>query len=262
MAAFVHDNEVPGSKTNVAIQTLEGWYAWHEFRCIDWRTWKATDGATRLQAINELVDLGRSYQRVNQNRTGSHGQYLVVGSKADILFLHLRPTLVELQELKEEFQKTRFADFTRSVYSYISVVELSSYTVPQGVYSTLDDHMQAQLQPELPSTQHVCFYPMNKRRSGNENWYTLSVDERREMMHSHGLIGRSYAGKVKQLITGSVGLDDWEWGVTLFAEDPLQFKKIVYEMRFDEVSARYGDFGAFYVGNILTESGIERLLSL
>jgi chlorite dismutase len=103
---------------------------------------------------------------------------------------------------------------------------------------------------------------MDKRRDGNDNWYMLSMEERRNMMKSHGLIGRSYAGKVKQIITGSVGLDDWEWGVTLFAEDPLQFKKIVQEMRFDEVSARFGDFGSFYTGCQLTYEELKKYLSI
>ncbi|MNP32403.1 putative heme peroxidase [compost metagenome] len=120
----------------------------------------------------------------------------------------------------------------------------------------------ARLQPILPKSNHICFYPMNKKRDLGDNWYMLSMDERREMMRSHGLIGRSYAGKVKQIITGSVGLDDWEWGVTLFSDDALQFKKLVYEMRFDEVSARYGEFGAFYVGNLLNADRLDDMLKL
>jgi chlorite dismutase len=103
---------------------------------------------------------------------------------------------------------------------------------------------------------------MDKKREGNDNWYMVPAEERKTMMRSHGMIGRTYAGKVKQIITGSVGLDDWEWGVTLFAEDALQFKKLVYEMRFDEVSARFGEFGDFYVGNILDSSKFTKLLSL
>jgi len=118
------------------------------------------------------------------------------------------------------------------------------------------------LKPALPKSKHMCFYPMNKRREGGDNWYMLSMEDRRNMMRSHGMIGRSYAGRVKQIITGSVGLDDWEWGVTLFADDALTFKKLVYEMRFDEVSARYGDFGSFYVGNLLDETKFQRMLQI
>ena len=95
---------------------------------------------------------------------------------------------------------------------------------------------------------YVCFYPMSKRRAPDQNWYSLTLEERSRLMYSHGLIGRRYAGRVMQIITGAVGFDAWEWGVTLFAKDPLDFKKLVTEMRFDETSARYADFGQFYVG--------------
>src|SRR5690606_4427829 len=101
-----------------------------------------------------------------------------------------------------------------------------------------------------------------KRREGNDNWYMLPMEARQSMMRSHGMIGRKYAGKVTQMISGSVGLDDWEWGVTLFSDDPIQFKKLVYEMRFDEASARYGEFGSFLVGNRLTEEKIKSMLSI
>jgi chlorite dismutase len=103
---------------------------------------------------------------------------------------------------------------------------------------------------------------MDKRRQGNDNWYMLPMEDRRSLMRSHGMIGRQYAGKVKQIITGSVGFDDYEWGVTLFSDDVLQFKKLVYEMRFDEVSARYGEFGSFFVGNILQEERIHPFLDV
>jgi chlorite dismutase len=99
---------------------------------------------------------------------------------------------------------------------------------------------------------YVCFYPMSKRRDASQNWYTLSLDERSRLMQSHGLTGRRYAGKVQQVITGAIGLDAWEWGVTLFAKDALDFKKLVTDMRFDEVSAKYAEFGDFYVGRIVT----------
>lgn len=248
------------ARANEAVQTLEGWYTWHDFRTVNWSEWKQQDAAVRTRALDELEELHRTYWDSNHSRTGSYGQYSILGHKADLMFLHLRPTLKELNDLKNDFQKTRFADFTTSAYSYVSVVELSSYVVPPGADPNADERVQARLKPSLPQTEHVCFYPMNKRRSGEDNWYMLSMEERRNMMRSHGMIGRTYAGKVTQMICGSVGLDDWEWGVTLFAEDPLQFKKLVYEMRFDEVSARFGDFGAFYVGNTLSDEGLRNLL--
>lgn len=103
---------------------------------------------------------------------------------------------------------------------------------------------------------------MDKRRNETYNWYMLPLEERQELMYNHGKIGRKYAGKIKQFITGSVGFDDYEWGVTLFADDPLQFKKIVYEMRFDETTARYGDFGSFYVGHVVTKDELQDLFNV
>ena len=110
-------------------------------------------------------------------------------------------------------------------------------------------HVRRRLYPEVPKEMpYVCFYPMSKRRETGQNWYFLSLEERSRLMHAHGTTGRRYAGKVMQVISGAIGLDAWEWGVTLFAKDPLEFKKIVTEMRFDEVSAKYAEFGPFYTG--------------
>lgn len=176
--------------------------------------------------------------------------------------MHLRETLEDLKAVENAFNKTTFAQYTTKAYSYVSVVELSNYLGKEGEDPMQNPDIVARLKPVLPRRQYICFYPMNKKRELNDNWYMLSMDERRTMMRSHGMIGRSYAGKVKQIITGSVGFDDWEWGVTLFADDALQFKKLVYEMRFDEVSARYGEFGSFYVGSLLNESTLEEMLKL
>ncbi|MNJ62750.1 putative heme peroxidase [compost metagenome] len=176
--------------------------------------------------------------------------------------MHLRETLEDLNALENAFNKTTFAQYTTKSYSYVSVVELSNYLASGGGDPKANPEVMARLQPILPKSKYICFYPMNKKRELNDNWYMLSMDDRRALMRSHGLIGRSYAGKVKQIITGSVGLDDWEWGVTLFSDDALQFKKLVYEMRFDEVSARYGEFGSFYVGNLLDEQRFEEMLKL
>jgi peroxiredoxin len=245
-----------------AVQTLEGWYALHDFRLIDWNAWKAAEPKHRKQAQEELAQFLQEWQQKENDKLGSTAVYSIVGQKADFVFMHMRETLEELNELENAFNKSSFADFTIPVYSYVSIVELSSYLAKPGVDPMEDPELVARLKPILPKAKHICFYPMNKSRNGNDNWYMLSSDERKTMMRSHGMIGRTYAGKVKQIITGSVGLDDWEWGVTLFAEDALQFKKLVYEMRFDEVSARFGEFGDFYVGNILSAEGFNNLLSL
>ncbi len=243
-----------------AAQTLDGWYALHDFRHIDWTLWKAMSDEERRRAEDDLRTYIADNAAADANKTGSFAFYSIVGQKADFLFVHLRETLEELNELETRFNKTAFADVTLPAYSYVSVVELSNYMAKPGSDPMENPEIAARLKPSMPKAKHICFYPMNKRREGADNWYMLSMEERREMMRSHGMIGRSYAGRVKQIITGSVGLDDWEWGVTLFAEDPLQFKKLVYEMRFDEVSARYGEFGSFYVGNHLDETQLTRLL--
>jgi chlorite dismutase len=245
-----------------AVQTLEGWYALHDFRAIDWNAWKRLSAEERARAEDELYSfLGQWRETEKQNR-GSTAFYSIVGQKADFVMMHLRETLDELNELETAFNKSAFAACTIPVYSYVSVVELSNYMAKPGTDPMQDPEIVARLKPILPKTKHICFYPMNKRRSGNDNWYMLSMEERRNMMRSHGMIGRNYAGRVKQIITGSVGLDDWEWGVTLFSDDPLTFKKLVYEMRFDEASARFGEFGAFYVGNALDEQKCRQMLSI
>lgn len=243
-----------------SVKTLDGWYVLHDFRTIDWKGWKALDQVEREQAVAQLLRLTDKYRKIDSMRQGSYGQYAIVGHKADILFLHMRPTVEALNEIKTAFNKTRFADLAQSTYSYFSVVELSGYLAEGDADPETNPYLQKRLKPELPQTKHICFYPMNKRRQGNENWYMLPMEERQEMMRSHGMIGRKYAGKVTQIISGSIGLDDWEWGVTLYADDPLQFKKLIYEMRFDEVSARYAEFGSFLVGNALTDVALKKLL--
>ncbi|WP_026961848.1 hydrogen peroxide-dependent heme synthase [Alicyclobacillus herbarius] len=247
---------------NQAVQTLDGWYTLHDLRSIDWASWKALDNDERAEAVDELLRLTQAYRNVIPHQTGAYGQYRIVGQKADLMFIHMRPTVEELADLETRFQKTRFADFTAPAYTYLSVVELSAYLAKPGVDVDSDPYLQGRLKPELPQTRNVCFYPMSKRRQGSDNWYMLSIEERRELMKNHGRIGHEYAGKVKQIITGSTGLDDWEWGVTLFSDDPLQFKKLVYEMRFDEASARFGEFGPFFVGSRLDDADLARMLTV
>ncbi|MGD6856111.1 hydrogen peroxide-dependent heme synthase [Bacillus infantis] len=244
-----------------AAQTLDGWYCLHDFRTMDWTTWKMTPKEERDAAIQEFMGLVDKWNSVQSEKNGSHALYTVVGQKADFMMMILRPTMEELNEIENEFNKSKLAEYTIPAHSYVSVVELSNY-LPAGEDPYQNPHVLARLYPELPKAKYVCFYPMDKRRQGEDNWYMLPMEDRRNMMRSHGMIGRQYAGKVKQVITGSVGFDDYEWGVTLFADDVLQFKKLVYEMRFDEVSARYGEFGSFFVGNLLQEDQVSSFLSV
>ncbi|MDQ0218558.1 heme-dependent peroxidase [Peribacillus cavernae] len=242
-------------------QTLDGWYSLHDFRLIDWTSWKMLSSDERQSAISEFNGLLEKWNKTQDKKEGSHALYSIVGQKADFMLMFVRPTMEELNEIEMEFNKSKLAEYTVPAYSYVSVVELSNY-LPGDEDPYQNPQIQARLYPILPKANHICFYPMDKRRQGEENWYMLPMEDRRSMMRSHGMIGRQYAGKVKQIITGSVGFDDYEWGVTLFADDVLQFKKLVYEMRFDEVSARYGEFGAFYVGNLLPEERIESFLHI
>ena len=245
-----------------AALTLEGWYALHDFRSIDWTAWRLADESERAKALDELNTFLKDWANNEEQKLGSTAVYSIVGQKADFVFMHLRETLEELNEIETAFNKTTFASFTYPVYSYVSIVELSNYMAKPGSDPMENPDVVARLKPTLPKAKHICFYPMNKKRDLTDNWYMLSMDERKGMMRSHGMIGRQYAGKVKQIICGSVGLDDWEWGVTQFSDDPLHFKKLVYEMRFDEVSARYGEFGSFYVGNLLNEQLFEDMLKI
>jgi hydrogen peroxide-dependent heme synthase len=244
-----------------AAQTLDGWYCLHDFRTMDWTTWKMTPKEERDAAIQEFMGLVDKWNSVQSEKNGSHALYTIVGQKADFMMMILRPTMEELNEIENEFNKSKLAEYTIPAHSYVSVVELSNY-LPAGEDPYQNPHVLARLYPELPKAKYVCFYPMDKRRQGEDNWYMLPMEDRRNMMRSHGMIGRQYAGKVKQIITGSVGFDDYEWGVTLFADDVLQFKKLVYEMRFDEVSARYGEFGSFFVGNLLLEDQVGSFLNV
>ncbi|HHY73796.1 MAG TPA: heme-dependent peroxidase [Bacillus bacterium] len=240
-------------------KTLDGWYSLHDFRTVDWTSWKIAPIDVRNEAIREFQEFLGNLKKTEDAKQGSHALYTIVGQKADFMLMILRPTMEELNELETAFNKTKLAEYLIPAHSYVSVVELSNY-LPSDEDPYQSPEILARLYPILPKAKHVCFYPMDKRRQGNDNWYMLPMEDRSRMMRSHGMIGRQYAGKVKQIITGSVGFDDWEWGVTLFADDVLQFKKLVYEMRFDEVSARYGEFGSFFVGNILAEEAIAQFL--
>lgn len=245
-----------------AVETMDGWYCLHDLRKIDWSKWKKASKEEREEALQEFQSLLADWDKVAEAREGSHALYTVMGQKADIILMILRPTMDELGEIELRFNKSKLAEFTIPSYSYVSVVELSKYTAKETDNPEDNPGVRARLTPKLPGWDYICFYPMDKRREGFDNWYTLSFDERRRLMYEHSFTGRKYAGRVKQLITGSMGFDDWEWSVTLFAKDVLDLKKIVYEMRFDEVSARYGEFGPFYVGSILPNNKITKYFEI
>jgi hydrogen peroxide-dependent heme synthase len=177
--------------------------------------------------------------------------FVVLGHKADIGVMALGPDLARLQTFQQELAAAPLD----AAFSYVSLTERSEYT---------DDEARARqrLYPRLPRKRAICFYPMSKRRQPDANWYELPFDERKRLMGRHAVVGRAYAGRVLQLITGSVGLDDWEWSVTLLADDPAALKEIVYEMRFDEVSSRYAEFGPFVTGLLLEPAEALRRVGL
>jgi len=179
--------------------------------------------------------------------------FAVLGHKADLGFMALGPDLWRLQQLQADLLQAGLD----VVDSYVSLTEVSEYA--EGMP---EEMKRPRLYPELPppGKRAVCFYPMSKRRDPEQNWYTLPYDTRRDLMHGHGAKGREYAGRILQVITGSTGLDDWEWGVTLFAEDPVMLKQVVYEMRFDPASAVYAEFGPFTTGLVApVEELVDRL---
>lgn len=247
--------------------TLEGWYVLHDFRRIDWAALQRLP-AEELQAVmEEAVAFFQEAEAAKDAPEGASALYNIIGHKADLMILHLRPTMDELCALERRFNRTRLAAFTTQPYSYFSVTELSLYEASARGGSDNPEELlksafvQRRLKPSIPEHPYVCFYPMNKRRGETVNWYTATMEERRSQMRQHATTGRKYHDSITQMITGSYGLDDWEWGVTLFAVDPLPVKKIVQEMRFDEVSAKYAEFGAFLNGIRLAPADLPRILT-
>jgi hydrogen peroxide-dependent heme synthase len=175
-----------------------------------------------------------------------------LGDRADLGLMLIGADFGRLERFRGELARTELGRRLEAVpeLGLVSMTELSEYTAREGS----DEHMamlERRVHPRLPRKRLLCFYPMAKRREGDDNWYSLGYDERRKLMGGHGKLGAKFSGRVIQLITGATGLSDWEWGVTLLSDDPKDIKDIVYEMRFDEVSARYGIFGPFTVGLVV-----------
>jgi peroxiredoxin len=175
-----------------------------------------------------------------------------LGDRADLGLMLIGPDVVRLERFRGAFARTALGRRLEPVpeLGLVSMTELSEYTAREGS----EEHMamlERRVHPRLPRRRLLCFYPMAKKREGADNWYSLEYDERRKLMGGHGRLGAKFSGRVIQLITGATGLSDWEWGVTLIADDPKDIKDIVYEMRFDVVSARYGLFGPFTVGLVV-----------
>ncbi len=265
-------------------QTDEGWYVLHDFRTIDWNGWRNAPDHERERAIEEGIEYLRTHEAVEDAEAGGSAVFSVLGHEADILVLHLRPSMAHLDTAERRFEQTALAKFTEQTDSYVSVTEVSGYMsqeyfegrearsasdgtsgdeprVEEVEDTGIARYIESRLKPEIPDAEYVSFYPMDKRRDPEYNWYDLPFEERADLMSGHGDIGRGYAGKVTQIITGSTGFDDYEWGVTLFADDPAQIKKLLYEMRFDPSSSRYAEFGSFKFGRRFPPADLGALLA-
>ena len=266
--------------------TLEGAYVLHQMFRIRRSAWRALDEPRRERMAEEATRLlsAMERQRSADGHPNQSAVYSQIGHKADVTLVHFRDSLEDAHCAELALARLELFDYLEPAHSYLSVVELGLYDSTVKTYGQLREQgiephtpawndavadtiarqraaMQPRLYPEIPAAKYLCFYPMDRRRGEQQNWYQSPMAERQRMMHEHGLIGRRYADSVRQIITGSIGFDDWEWGVDLFADDPLVFKKLIYEMRFDEVSAVYALFGTFYVGMRVGLGELGRLLA-
>jgi chlorite dismutase len=249
----------------------EGWHVMHLFYQIDHSQWNCLSQEEKRAAKTNMTEL---VQEIRSTKDTHLLTFSIATPKADIGFMLLTPDLQIANAFEKRLSLSLGPDILNPCYSYLSQTESSEYTTTSEEYiketllgekgltegspefetalkefeERMTHYLKHRLYPVLPDWPVVCFYPMSKRRSGNDNWYSLNFDARRELMSGHARVGRTYAGRILQLITGSTGLDEHEWGVTLLAKDTIDIKAIVYEMRFDEVSARYGEFGDFYIG--------------
>lgn len=261
--------------------TIEGASVLHQMLRVRWPEWNALPKDRRHDIVAEALPVLKDLEHSEGGQTAI---FTMLGHKSDLMFLHFERDFQRLKAVEMRLLRLGLADYLKRVYSYVSMVELGLYESSAKVYaglaqkgiepyseawdreveSTLNRQREAmapRLWPEIPDSKYICFYPMNRRRGEEKNWYREPMAERQRMMREHGAVGRRYAGQVKQIISGSIGFDDWEWGVDLFADDPLAFKKLIYEMRFDEVSAVYAEFGSFHVGLRLKATDLPALLA-
>jgi len=256
----MHDPRVP--------ETLDGWSVLHQMFRVRWPEWRERPADLRRGLAAEAAEALGGMRR---GEAGTTAAATLLGHRGDLMLVHFRRSFEELQAAQVAVLRLGLAAFLEPSASFVSVVELGMYEMTAQIHRRLgerglkagsaefekafDGEMEEQrkrvlgrLYIEVPARRHVCFYPMNKRRGETRNWYAEPVEDRARMMLEHGKIGRHYAGEVTQIISGAIGFDDWEWGVDLFADNPLVFKRLIYEMRFDEASAWYAEFGPFYVG--------------
>jgi chlorite dismutase len=268
-----HASELPPA-------SLDGWYVLHQSIELDWAGLRGADPAEAREALSSFAGLAARW--ASRSEPGWSGVYRVAGGGIDFLVLHFRDTFDRLIEAVRELKLSAWGDHVVVREEYLSVVELGLYALTRELSGRVDpeDHeawdaaladalaeerrrgyVRRRLEPRQPEHMpYVCYYPMDKRRNPEQNWYTLPLEERAALMAAHGRVGRRFAGRILQVISGSMGLDDWEWAVTLWAADPLEFKAIISEMRYDGASAKYAEFGPFVVGKRMAAAEFERLL--
>jgi hydrogen peroxide-dependent heme synthase len=249
----------------------EGWYVQHLFYHIDHGQWGAMSEEEQHDA---KVNLAEVVQSIRAHPSTQLLTFSMLTPKADLGFMLLTADLHDANAFEKQLSQALGPDVLVACYSYLSMTELSEYTTPESEFvlelqnveklepgseafekrlgewrARMKKYNSDRLYPNMPDWQIFCFYNMSKRRGApGQNWYATDFDTRRKLMGGHARVGRNWAGKIRQLITGSTGLDSAEWGVTLFAHDLYHVKGIVYEMRFDEVTAQYAEFGDFYIG--------------
>lgn len=261
--------------------TTEGYGVLHQMMRLRWPAWRALSSSEKTSIAEEA---STRLSAMEKHSPGQSALYSLIGHKGDLMLIHFRNSFADLNEAELQLANLRLSDYLEPTSSYLSIIELGLYDSTLKIYKELTEQgiephsdqwkaevecklsrhkeaMNPRLFPDIPPNRYACFYPMDRRRGEDKNWYQLPIEERARQMNEHGLVGRRYAGQVKQIITGSIGFDDWEWGVDLFADDPLVFKKLIYEMRFDEVSAVYALFGHFYVGVRVPAAKLDELLS-
>ncbi len=259
----------PQEKPISPLRPQEGLGALHLFYRIDLAAWRMKSDEERARALDHLEGLVLIARQQAQTQVVTLSMF----ARADLGFMILSPDLHELNALEKKIAASLGPDVLLPEFTYLSMTEKSEYTQKEEDYALeiekseglargsaesearlitfrerIQHYTHDRLYPVLPEWEYFCFYPMSKRREPEQNWYALNHARRRELMGGHMRVGRSFAGRVRQLVTGSTGLDDWEWGVSLFAHNPYDIKAIVYEMRFDEVTHTYGEFGPFYNG--------------
>ena len=261
--------------------TLEGWYALHQMVELDRDALRALPDAERARVVGDAAAWFAERSVIESG--GWSAAFRLVGGGADLMLVHFRPTLDALSDAELEVKRSGLGGLLLPAYDFLSVTEAGLYHATAtaeaeegagtdgfraAIAASMEaelatPHLRSRIYPTVPGgMRYVSFYPMSKRRADPDNWYTLPIAERNRLMRDHGLTGRRYAGRIFQVITGAVGFDDWEWGVTLFSRDPLEFKRIVTEMRYDEVSARYGEFGRFFTGIRLEDADWQDALAV